>query len=47
MEDGNDQGLQRRTFLKRMARVAGTAPLAPGILAAVTETAEQGQGVHQ
>ena len=30
-----------------MAHVAGTAPLAPGILAAVTETAAQGQGVHQ
>jgi 2-methylcitrate dehydratase PrpD len=46
VEDGNHQRLQRRTFLKRMARVAGTAALAPGILAAVTDAA-QGQGVHQ
>jgi 2-methylcitrate dehydratase PrpD len=36
----NGQGLERRTFLKRMATVAGTAPLAPGFLgAAAAQTA--------
>jgi hypothetical protein len=27
MTDANDYGLERRTFLKRMATVAGTVPL--------------------
>jgi 2-methylcitrate dehydratase PrpD len=31
MTDPNSQELGRRTFLKRMARVAGTAPLAPAL----------------
>src|SRR3974377_388299 len=39
----NDQGLERRTFLKQMA-VASTAPLAPGLLGAAT--AQEGS-VHQ
>ena len=34
MTDANGQGLERRTFLKRMATVAGAAPLAPGLLGA-------------
>jgi 2-methylcitrate dehydratase PrpD len=43
MTDANDQGLERRTFLKQMA-VASTAPLAPGLLGAAT--AQEGS-VHQ
>jgi 2-methylcitrate dehydratase PrpD len=34
MTDPNGQGVERRTFLMQMATVAGTAPLAPGLLGA-------------
>ena len=40
MTDANGQGFGRRTFLRRMATVAGTAPLAPALFgAAAAQTA--------
>jgi 2-methylcitrate dehydratase PrpD len=48
MTDANE-GLERRTFLKQMATVAGTAPLAPGLLgaAAAQSAPPQAGGAHR
>jgi 2-methylcitrate dehydratase PrpD len=46
MTNANEDGLGRRTFLKQMATVAGTAPLAPalfGATAALAQTAPPAQ----
>src|SRR5437899_781877 len=40
MTNANHDELGRRTFLKQMATVAGTAPLAPALLGAATPSAQ-------
>jgi hypothetical protein len=40
MTNVNDERLARRTFLKQMATVAGTAPLAPTLLGASAASAQ-------
>jgi hypothetical protein len=40
MTSANDEGFGRRTFLKQMATMAGTAPLAPMLFGATAASAQ-------
>jgi 2-methylcitrate dehydratase PrpD len=47
MTNANHDGLGRRTFLKQMATVAGTAPLAPALLGASAASAQTAGTDHE
>jgi 2-methylcitrate dehydratase PrpD len=47
MTNANHDGLGRRTFLKQMATVAGTAPLAPALLGASAASAQTAGTDHK
>jgi len=47
MTKASDRGLGRRAFLKQMATVAGTAPLAPALFGANAASAETEASSHK
>src|SRR5947209_8508846 len=46
MTNTTDEGFGRRTFLKQMATVAGTAPLAPALLGVTAASAQTAPAHH-